>query len=157
MDRVTICELFSWGDCSEADGNEALIAAAPELHAAAAEVFAWIDCGFLTVGVLADDDPARVAACGRAIDALAAALGKVAGIGLDAVTPCEVFSGGVGVDQAAGNEALIEVAPELYEVAREAEAMLTRQKWRPDPSSPEGALLLALRTVLAKVSRGAAS
>ena len=59
----------------QADGNEALIAAAPELHAAAAEVFAWIDCGFLTVGVLADDSPARVAACGRAIDALAAALG----------------------------------------------------------------------------------
>ncbi len=55
------------------------IAAAPELHAAAAEVFAWIDCGFLTVGVLADDSPARVAACGRAIDALAAALGKASG------------------------------------------------------------------------------
>ncbi len=80
-----------------------------------------------------------------------------AGTGPDAVTVCEVFSGGVGLDQAAGNEALIEVAPELYEVAREAEAMLTRQKWRPDPSSPEGALLLALRAVLAKVSRGAAS
>jgi len=78
-DRKTICELYSWGDCSEADGNEALIATAPELHAAAAEVFAWIDCGFLTVGVLADDSPARIAACGRAIDALAAALGKAAG------------------------------------------------------------------------------
>mgnify|MGYP000181456194 CR=1 FL=1 len=46
---------------------------------AAAAVVAWIDCGFLTVGVLADDSPARVAACGRAIDALAAALGKAAG------------------------------------------------------------------------------
>ena len=78
-DTVTICELYSWGDCAEADGNEALIATAPELHAAAAEVFALIDGGFLTVGILADDDPARVAACGRAIDALAAALGKVAG------------------------------------------------------------------------------
>ena len=33
-DRKTICELYSWGDCSEADGNEALIATAPELHAA---------------------------------------------------------------------------------------------------------------------------
>ena len=80
-DAVTICELYSWGDCTEADGNEALIAAAPELHAAAAEVFAWIDCGFLTVGVMADDDPARVAACGRAIDALAAALRKASGRG----------------------------------------------------------------------------
>ncbi|MBL8433503.1 MAG: hypothetical protein JNL99_01070 [Zoogloea sp.] len=78
-DMRTICELYSWGDCTEADGNEALIAAAPELHAAAAEVFAWIDCGFLTVGVLADDSPARAAACGRAIDALAAALGKASG------------------------------------------------------------------------------
>ncbi len=75
-DRKTICELYSWGDCTEADGNEALIAAAPELHAAAAEIFAWIDSGFLTVGVQADDSPARVAACGRAIDALAAALLK---------------------------------------------------------------------------------
>ena len=74
VDRVTICELFSWGDCSESDGNEALIAAAPKLYAAAAEVFALIDGGFLTVGILADDDPARLAACGRAIDALGAAL-----------------------------------------------------------------------------------
>ena len=81
-DTRTICELGSWwGDYSETDGNEALIAAAPELHAAAAEVFAWIDCGFLTVGVMADDDPARVAACGRAIDALAAALRKASGRG----------------------------------------------------------------------------
>ena len=112
----------------------------PELYDAAAEVFGLIDSGFLTVGVLADDSPARVAACGRAIDALAAALGKAAGL-----------------DQAGGPEALIEAAPELYQVARDAEALLTRQKWRPDPSSPEGALLLALRAVLAKVSRRAAS
>ena len=28
-DRKTICELYSWGDCSEADGNEALIEADP--------------------------------------------------------------------------------------------------------------------------------
>ncbi len=75
--HYTICKVFAgWVGTRQADGNAALIAAAPELHTAAAEVFAWIDCGFLTVGVLADDDPARVAACGRAIDALAAALGK---------------------------------------------------------------------------------
>ena len=158
LDAVTVCEVFSGGvGLDQADANEALIEAAPELHAAAAAVFAWIDCGFLTVGVLADDNPARVAACGRAIDTLAEALGKAAGAGLDAVTVCEVFSGGVGVDQADANEALIEAAPELYAVARAAEAMLIRQKWRPDPSSPEGALLLALRTVLAKVSEGGAS
>ena len=77
LDTVTVCEVFSGGvGLDQADANEALIEAAPELHAAAAEVFAWIDGGFLTVGVLADDSPARVAACGRAIDALAAALLK---------------------------------------------------------------------------------
>ena len=77
-DTRTICELGSWwGDYSETDGNEALIEAAPELHQAAAEVFSFIDAGFLTVGILAEDNPARVAACGRAIDALAAALAKV--------------------------------------------------------------------------------
>jgi len=80
-----------------------------------------------------------------------------AGSGPDTVIVCDVYSGGVGLDQADGNEALIEAAPELYAVAHDAEAMLTRQKWRPDPSSPEGALLLALRAVLAKVSEGGAS
>ncbi|WP_374240890.1 hypothetical protein [Zoogloea sp.] len=80
LNAVTVCEVFSGGvGLDQADGNEALIAAAPELHAAAAEVFAWIDCGFLTVGVLADDSPARMAACDRAIDALAAALGRASG------------------------------------------------------------------------------
>jgi hypothetical protein len=36
-----------------------------------------------------------------------------AGAGLDAVMVCEVFSGGPGIDQADGNEALIAAAPEL--------------------------------------------
>ncbi len=80
-DRVTICELYSWGDCTEADGNEALIAAAPELFAAASEVFVLLDAGFLTVGTLAADDPARVAACGRAIDALQSAITKATAAG----------------------------------------------------------------------------
>ena len=80
LNAVTVCEVFSGSvGLDQADANEALIEAAPELHAAAAAVFAWIDCGFLTVGVLADDSPARVAACGRAIDALATALGKASG------------------------------------------------------------------------------
>jgi len=78
-DRVTICELYSWGDCTEADGNEALIEAAPELYAAASEVFALLDAGFLTVGTLAADDPARVAACGRAINTLSSVLAKASG------------------------------------------------------------------------------
>jgi len=78
-DRVTICELYSWGDCTEADANEALIEAAPELYAAAAEVLGLIDTGVLTVGSLAADDPARVSACGRVFDALAAVLAKAAG------------------------------------------------------------------------------
>ncbi len=79
-----------------------------------------------------------------------------AGTGADRRTICELYSWG-DCSEADGNEALIAVAPELYQVAHDAEAMLTRQKWRPDPSSPEGALLLALRAALAKVSRGAAS
>ena len=157
LDAVTVCEVFSGGvGLDQADANETLIEAAPELYAAAAAVFAWIDCGFLAVGVLSDDCPARVAACGRAIDTLAEALGKASGAGLDAVTVCEVFSGGAGVDKAPGKKTLIEAVPELYAVAHDAEAMLTRQKWLPDPSSPEGALLLALRAVLAKVSEGGA-
>ncbi|WP_442769860.1 hypothetical protein [Zoogloea ramigera] len=69
---------------------------------------------------------------------------------------CELYSWG-DCTEADGNEALIAAAPELYQVAHDAEAMLTRQKWRPDPSSPEGALLVALRAVLAKVSNGGAS
>lgn len=79
-----------------------------------------------------------------------------AGTGPDRKTICELYSWG-DCSEADGNETLIAAAPELYEVARDAEAMLTRQKWRPDPSSPEGALLLALRAALAKVSRGAAA
>ena len=78
-DRVTICELYSWGDCTEADGNEALISAAPELFAAASEVFALLDAGFLTVGALAATDPARVATCGRAINTLSSVLAKASG------------------------------------------------------------------------------
>ena len=80
-DRVTICELYSWGDCTEADANEALIEAAPALYTAATEVFGLIDAGVLTVGPLAADDPARVAACGRAVDALEAVLAKAAAVG----------------------------------------------------------------------------
>lgn len=76
-DSVTLCEVFYGGvGLDQADANEALIADAPALFMAAAEVFALIDSGFLTVGVLTDDHPARLAACGWAVDALAAALGK---------------------------------------------------------------------------------
>ena len=69
-DRFTICELYSWGDCTEADANEALIEAAPELYAAASEVFALLDAGVLTVGTLAADhcrdiDDVRVRRHGR--------------------------------------------------------------------------------------------
>lgn len=46
-------------------------------------------------------------------------------------------------------------APELYDAAKKAEAMLTRQKWRADPYSPEGALLIELRAALAKAEGGA--
>ncbi len=78
LDTVTVCEVFSGGvGLDQADSNEALIAVAPELYDAAVKIFGHIDSGFLTVGVLADDSPARVAACGLAIDALAAVLAKV--------------------------------------------------------------------------------
>ena len=80
LDTVTICEVFSGGvGIDQANANEALIESAPELYAAAAEVFGWINGGFLTVGVLTEGNPARVAACGRAIDALAAVLTKASG------------------------------------------------------------------------------
>lgn len=54
------------------------------------------------------------------------------------------------------NEALFAAAPDLHQAARAAEALLTRQKWRADPHSAEGALLLELRAALAKVEGGAA-
>ena len=80
LDMLTICEVFSGGaGIDQADANEVLIATAPELFAAATEIYNLIDSGFLTVGVLADDSPARVAACGRAVDALATALAKASG------------------------------------------------------------------------------
>lgn len=80
LDAVTVCEVFSGGvGIDQANANEALIESAPELYAAAAEVFGWIDAGFLPPGVLTEGNPVRVAACGRAIDALAAVLAKASG------------------------------------------------------------------------------
>ena len=60
-----------------------------------------------------------VGAAARSGEADARAI--AAGTGLDAVTVCEVFSGGVGIDQANANEALIESAPELYAAAAEVQ------------------------------------
>lgn len=80
LDAATLCEVFSGGvGIDQANANEALIEAAPELYAAASEVFALLDAGLLTVGTLAADDPASVATCGRALAALAAALAKASG------------------------------------------------------------------------------
>lgn len=79
-DTVTICEVFSGGaGIDQADANEALIATAPELFAAATEICNLIDSGFLAVGIPAADNDTHVAACGRAIDALATALAKASG------------------------------------------------------------------------------
>ncbi len=79
-DAVTVCEVFSGGvGIDQADANEALLEAAPELYAAASEVFALLDAGFLTVGALAATDPARVATCGRAINTLSSVLAKASG------------------------------------------------------------------------------
>lgn len=67
VSRVTICELYSWGDCSEADANEALIAAAPDLFAAAEAAAAVLATGKWR---LDGPDPEAVALCKllRALD-----------------------------------------------------------------------------------------
>ncbi len=67
VSRVTICELYSWGDCSEADANEALIAAAPDLFAAAEAAAAVLTRGRWR---LDSPDPEAVALCTllRALD-----------------------------------------------------------------------------------------
>ena len=67
VSRVTICELYSWGDCSEADANEALIAAAPDLFAAAEAAAAVLTKGKWR---LDGPDPEAVALCKllRALD-----------------------------------------------------------------------------------------
>ncbi|RTL34313.1 MAG: hypothetical protein EKK49_08820 [Rhodocyclaceae bacterium] len=68
---------------------------------------------------------------------------------------CEVWSA-IGettddaIAQGDANVHLIAAAPDLYQVAIEAEALLSRQKWLPNPASPKGALLLVLRAALAK-------
>lgn len=64
---VTICDLYSWGDCSEADANEALITAAPDLFAAAEAAAAVLAKGKWR---LDSPDPEAVALCKllRALD-----------------------------------------------------------------------------------------
>lgn len=42
-----------------------------------------------------------------------------AGTGPNTVTICEVFSGGVGIEQADQNEVLIELAPEMLAILRQ--------------------------------------
>lgn len=82
-------------------------------------------------------------------------------IGPDAGIVCEVWSA-IGsndadaINQADANCRLIAAAPDLYDVCATAEALLTRQKWKADPHSPEGALLMKLRAILAKVEGSAA-
>ncbi|MBT9496648.1 MAG: hypothetical protein IV103_05070 [Zoogloea sp.] len=77
LDTVTICEVWSGGvGIDQADANEALIAAAPELFDAASEVCGLIDCGFLTMDGVSGD---AKTACKRVVTALFAALAKAAG------------------------------------------------------------------------------
>lgn len=75
-------------------------------------------------------------------------------IGPDEGIVCEVWSaigwGDDAIEQADANVRLIAAAPELHQAAREAEALLTRQKWVASGWTPEGAVLMALRTALAK-------
>ncbi|HQZ01693.1 MAG TPA: hypothetical protein PL024_12360 [Thauera sp.] len=51
---------------------------------------------------------------------------------------------------------LLAAAPELHQACADAEALLTRQKWIPSTSTPEGGVLAALRAALAKAQGGAA-
>lgn len=60
---MTICEVFSGpGPLEEADANEALIAAAPELYEAASEVFSLFDCGLISIGIKLGVDSHNTAA-----------------------------------------------------------------------------------------------
>ncbi|WP_079433560.1 hypothetical protein [Zoogloea sp. LCSB751] len=75
-----------------------------------------------------------------------------AGTGPNAVTICEIFSGGVGIEQADQNEALIELAPEMLTILRQITAEIDK-----------GAVSLPYPTwgklieVLSKAPRGAGS
>ena len=71
-----------------------------------------------------------------------------AGAGLDTVTLCEVFSGGVGLAQADANEALIAAAPDLFAAAEAAAAVLAKGKWRLDSPDPEAVALYKLLRAL---------
>lgn len=71
QDSVTLCEVFSGAvGIAEADANEALIAAAPALYLAAAEVLDWIEAGCLAETLDPTTQPARLAACRRAVQVL---------------------------------------------------------------------------------------
>ena len=59
--------------------------------------------------------------------------------------------------QADANERLIAAAPDMHQAASAAEALLTRQKWKPSEHTPEGAVLMSLRAALAKADRRAAA
>lgn len=72
---VTICEVLSGSSgIDQADANEALIIAAPELFTAGAMIYNLIGSGFLTAGTLSTDKDAHDADCRQAIDALRSAL-----------------------------------------------------------------------------------
>ena len=73
----------------------------------------------------------------------------------DGAAIAEVFSGACrNLAEADATERLIAAAPDLFEAARAAEALLTRQRFRADEFSPEGVLLQALRKAIAKVEGG---
>ena len=66
------------------------------------------------------------------------------------MTICEVWSGGVGIEQADANERLIAASPDLFEAARAAEAILSRGRWIMGSTDPEAVALWKLRAALAK-------
>jgi hypothetical protein len=68
------------------------------------------------------------------------------------VTICEVFSGGVGIEQADGNEALIATAPELHAVLLAVHTAVQAGKASVPPR-----VMASLSEALAKVSGRAAA
>lgn len=68
-----------------------------------------------------------------------------------------VWSGAAAsLEEADANEWLFSAGPELLAAAIEAEALLTKQRWRADSPDPEAVALRNLRSAISKAIGGAA-
>lgn len=64
---------------------------------------------------------------------------------------CEISSMNTGTEEA--DARLIAAAPELLDIAKRTEDMLTRQRWRDDGGDPESKLLRDCRAAIAKATQ----